>query len=379
MVYEKIPIIEAARRCGLMLNSRTLRRQEVEASCPFCGDRGPGKYHLFLNTDTDQFYCHSCGTSGNSVTLYARLNNMTNRESTDALLADSRIYLMPRQPQSKRPPKPEPADLSLRHDCYENMLEHLSLLPKHRDNLLARGLSEERIERNGYRSMPESEQERRLLSALLSDFHELKGIPGFHTRYGIWSLSGPNGILIPARNKDGLIQGMQIRLDNETNPKRKYRWLSSNGLTNGACSHAWIHITGNPNAEAEKAEQLLEGHRGYIRRDPKRRSAWLTEGGLKGDVASFLSGDDLFVCISGINAADRLPDVLKDLGVTYLNIAIDMDRLTNPKVQKGLQRICQIMKRSRIGYQVRDWNPAFKGIDDYYLAMPEYDTRWKAA
>ena len=71
------------------------------------------------------------------------------------------------------------------------------------------------------------------------------------------------------------------------------------------------------------------------------------------------------------------------IGVTMEGLpagfAIDMDRLTNPKVQKGLQRICQIMKKSRIGYQVRDWNPAFKGIDDYYLATPEYDTRWKAA
>ena len=379
MAYEKIPIVEAARRCGLLLNSRTLRRQEVEASCPFCGDRGPGKYHLFLNTDTDQFYCHSCGTSGNSVTLYARLNNVTNREAADALLADSRIYLMPRQPQSKRPPKPEPAGLSLRHSCYEQMLSHLSLLPRHRDGLLARGLSEERIGQNEYRSMPESEQERRLLSALLSDFHELKGIPGFHTRCGAWTLSGPKGLLIPVRNQDGLIQGMQIRLDNETNPKRKYRWLSSNGLPNGACSHAWIHVTGNPTAGAERAESLLKGCCGIICRSPRQKSAWLTEGGLKGDVASFLSGDDLFVCISGINAADGLPKVLKGLGVTHLNIAIDMDRLTNLKVQKGLQRICQIMKHSRIRYQVRGWNPAYKGIDDYYLATPEYDTRWEAA
>ena len=50
-IYDKIPIVDTARRCGLVLDSRTLRRKEVEASCPFCGDHGPGKYHLSLNTD----------------------------------------------------------------------------------------------------------------------------------------------------------------------------------------------------------------------------------------------------------------------------------------------------------------------------------------
>ena len=75
MVYEKIPILETARRCGLVLDSRTLRRLEVEASCPFCGDHGPGKYHLGLNTDKDLYRCNLCGAHGNSVSLYARIKS----------------------------------------------------------------------------------------------------------------------------------------------------------------------------------------------------------------------------------------------------------------------------------------------------------------
>ena len=66
-IYDKIPIVDTARRCGLVLDSRTLRRKEVEASCPFCGDHGRGKYHLSLNTDTDQYRCNLCGAHGNSV------------------------------------------------------------------------------------------------------------------------------------------------------------------------------------------------------------------------------------------------------------------------------------------------------------------------
>ena len=80
-IYDKIPIVDTARRCGLVLDSRTLRRKEVEASCPFCGDHGPGKYHLSLNTDTDQYRCNLCGAHGNSVSLYARIKGICNKEA----------------------------------------------------------------------------------------------------------------------------------------------------------------------------------------------------------------------------------------------------------------------------------------------------------
>ena len=81
------------------------------------------------------------------------------------------------------------------------------------------------IERNGYKSMPETESDRRLLASLLRCDHELHGLPGFYTKDGAWTLAGANGFLIPVRNKDGLIQGMKIRLDDDA--ARKYRWLSS--------------------------------------------------------------------------------------------------------------------------------------------------------
>ena len=91
---------------------------------------------------------------------------------------------------------------------YAEMLSFLTLSERHRENLLERGLSEERIERNGYRSMPETPAQRRLLAKLVGSSYELLGIPGFYTRNGQWTLAGPNGFLIPVRDKDGLIQGL---------------------------------------------------------------------------------------------------------------------------------------------------------------------------
>lgn len=71
--YQEFPILNVARRCGLVLNDRTLEWEEVEASCPFCGDHGPGKHHLFLNTTRNIFRCVLCGEKGNSVSLYDNL------------------------------------------------------------------------------------------------------------------------------------------------------------------------------------------------------------------------------------------------------------------------------------------------------------------
>ena len=349
--YEKIPIVDAARRCGIALDSRTLRHREVEATCPFCHDHGPGKYHLSLNTATDQYRCHLCGAHGNSVTLYARLMGVTNREAYQALKQEGKVYPMSRREASPSDAERQPLPLEQRHEAYTAMLDHLTLLDKHRENLLERGLSEERIQANQYRSMPETEAGRRLLAALLrSCGHELLGLPGFRTYYGDWTITGPKGFLIPVRNKDGLIQGMKIRLDDADKPSRKYRWLSSRDRPNGTRSYSWIHVTG----------------------DTTQKRAFLTEGPLKGDVASYLAHDALFVCVGGVNAIRGLKDTLVDLGVTHAVEAMDMDQLTNPNVRNAIlamRREVQAIKGLK--YTKYTWDPAYKGIDDYLLSRVE--------
>ena len=347
MTYEKLPIVDAARRCGLMLDARTLRREEIEAACPFCGDHGPGKYHLSLNTSTDQYRCNLCGARGNSVTLYARLHGIGNKEAYRALAEGSKIYPMP-HPLASPKTERQPLALAQRHAAYTTMLEHLVLLDQHRENLLERGLSEERIQQNQYRSMPETEQGRRLLAALLrSGGQELQGLPGFRTRYGEWTLSGPKGFLIPVRDRDGLIQGLKIRLDDAGKPDRKYRWLSTRGAPNGTRSYSWVHVTG----------------------DTSRKRAYLTEGPLKGDVASFLGSDALFVCIGGVNAIGGLRKTLEGLKVREVVEAMDSDQMTNPHVRGAVLAMRKEVQRiPGIRYYKYTWDPAYKGVDDYLLS-----------
>ena len=343
--YDKIPIVDTARRCGLVLDSRTLLREEVEASCPFCGDHGRGKYHLSLNTVKDQYHCNLCGAHGNSVMLYAWKYGLTNKEAYKELVKAGKVYPMPQQPEPKengRQPKP----LEERHAAYSEMLSYLTLSDRHRDNLLERGLSIERIEQNEYRSMPETEEGRKLLAKLVGFNHDLQGIPGFFTRYGEWTLAGPNGFLIPVRDKNGLIQGMKIRLDGETQANRKYRWLSSRDkrMKNGSRSYSWVHVTGNTSS----------------------KRAFITEGPLKGDVASFLSDDALFVCIGGVNAIGGLRATLQELKVKEVVETMDMDQMTNKQVRDAILAMRREVKRiPGIRYLKYSWNPTYKGVDDY--------------
>ena len=228
------------------------------------------------------------------------------------------------------------------------MLMHLQLSPKHKADLLSRGLSEERIEHNMYRSLPASESARRLLAGILSDFHTLEGIPGFYVKDGQWTIAGCSGLLIPYRDKDGLIQGLQVRLDDETNPARKYRWLSSRGMAHGTRSRSYIHVTGNFSA----------------------KTAYLTEGGLKGDVASFLDHDALFLCFAGVTATAGIKEVLLSMkNIEEVVVALDMDKLMNWRVQRAMENLMDLI-RVLPGLHVRlmNWNMSFKGVDDFYKA-----------
>ena len=48
---------------------------------------------------------------------------------------------------------------------------------------------------------------------------------------------------------------------------------------------------------------------------------------------------------------------------------MDMDQMTNPQVRRAIQAIRREVQSIRgIRYSKYVWNPAYKGIDDYYLS-----------
>lgn len=334
---DDIPIVEAARRCGIRIPPEREGRTEILVHCPFCQAK---KDHLYLNTVRNVFYCQDCHASGNSLTLYARLAGCSPREAFRELSG------LRTTPRSQRPSTPL-APLATRHAAYYDMLGLMGLSHRHRTALLERGFSAQRVEENLYRSVP-AQTERDRIAETLSKAHDLRGVPGFYTWEGRWRLTGVPGILIPVCNPEGYIQGLQIRRDNAA--RNKYGWLSSNpeyGYENGTGARRWIHVTGNPH----------------------KRVVCITEGALKGDTAVFLREDaPLFLCVPGVGALELLGDACREAGVRKAVICYDTDLLRNPEVLQSLCKLRALLWEQGIPSSAAHWNPAYKGIDDFWLA-----------
>lgn len=150
--------------------------------------------------------------------------------------------------------------------------------------------------------------------------------------------------------KEAQICGISIYFEGRgwvTKPNRKYRWLSTRHEENGTRSFSWIHVTG----------------------DRTRKRAFLTEGPLKGDVASFLAHDALFICTGGVNATKGLRETIDSLGITEVVEAMDMDQFTNPQVMRGIKEMRkEVMGIPGLKYSKYTWDPAYKGVDDYFLS-----------
>ena len=361
--YINFDLLDTAELCGLDIKSRTLAKEEVEARCPYCNDH---RYRMYLNRITHMFFCQNCGTGGNAVTLYADCNpkgiRLTNYESYKALSAEPSVrqYDVPIIESRGEPPIRE---LYERSEIYLEFLKLLRLEKDHLTNLLNRGLSTEIIKGNMYKSFPTDKTERQWICDNLAARYDLTDVPGFYRSGGRWSIIGlKSGILIPICSKDNLIQGLQIRFDNPP-VKRvtaadgkvtekvggRFRWLSTggNGFTDGTGITSYIHVTGDVSSD----------------------TLYLTEGGMKADIASYLSGGRLFLGLTGVQHVRYLKEIVTSLHPKRIVECLDMDVRTNPQVQRAQSKIQAICTPLCEEYKRFFWPKEQKGIDDFMLFM----------
>jgi hypothetical protein len=105
---------------------------------------------------------------------------------------------------------------------------------------------------------------------------------------------------------------------------------------------------------------LYEGARGNTVR--------LTEGELKADVATALSGL-LTLSIPGVAMWGKALPVLEELRPQQVALAFDVDWRSNPHVARALGQAAFALIKAGYTVQVEDWDPALgKGIDDLLAA-----------
>ena len=314
--------------------------------CPCC-DEKPRAKHLNINLQKDVFRCPRCGISGGIFDLYSIYTGVSREKVKKDL--DERlgpVVCVERPKQKIVPPTIQEypmTDIETRHATYEALLSALSLAPDHKDNLLSRGLSEQDILRLGYKTTPVVGTTA-LAKHLQNKGFYLAGVPGFfRNESDSWTfVHDQRGILIPVRNKDGLIQGLQIRRDNVT--KRKFRWASSADRKDGCRAEGWIHLAGSV-----------------------RAVMILTEGPMKADVIHALSGLSV-VAVPGVNALTQLRSILEQLraeGLQEIKIAFDMDFFTNCHVQNGYNSLLSLLDEMGFLYGTYVWDPRYNGLDNY--------------
>ena len=210
--------------------------------CPCCD--GERDKHLNINFKKEVFRCAKCGVSGGILDLYALFTGIDRdrvwRELSEWLRLNER-HALPEQRNYQQPVEISLADANTRHRTYSELVRRV-----------------------------------------LETGADPQGVPGFfRTKVGWWSfIHQRSGILIPVRDVQGRIQGLQLRLDNTEN--RKFRWISSVELTGGCGSPAWTHLAGKPG-----------------------KMVVLTEGPMKADVIHALSGLTV-LAVPGVNALQRL-------------------------------------------------------------------------
>jgi len=379
-----------------LLQIRVRRRspQGVYVDCPFCNDRR-GKMHVHVGQNT--WHCNYCKEGGGMLGLYARMYNTNTsdafREICDALMIDDHTWgamgntrrnemgdserspLSPRntyaQIDFQEVPQSKLASAQEIHQTYSVLLDSLSLRSSHRAHLRSekRGLSDEQIERFRFKSTPPPYICRSLTARLIRLGCKVEGVPGFYQdKNGNWTVrftTVMSGILLPVVGFDGLIKGMQILLDKPMKYKddppdkkgAKYIWFSSAGKTMGVSSGSPVMLIGNPSS----------------------RTVYVTEGILKAYIAHAVM-TRTFISTAGSNSIDQLRPMFQFLaqnGTELIIEAEDMDKYSNEAVAKCASNVYLLARSFGMEYRRLTWNPNYKGIDDWQLALRRRDRRIK--
>lgn len=320
------------------------QKHAADIECPMC----KGKKKLNFDFDKHVFRCNICEFSGNSLTFYANVMQMSNKDafkdicerlSINKPVEKTAVHKVPEK-KEEEVEETEIADIKVRHRTYTTLLQELKLSEKHSEDMSGRGFYQEFVVDRGYKTYPDINSSKDICVRLQQQGCTLKGVPMFYRdNYNKWTISHiKNGIIVPYRSFNNLIQGFQVRVDNELlePDENKYKWCSSRYKTDGCKARTYIHYA---------CDFLWDVNNTRYVPLCKNNTFLITEGAMKADLFFHLTGQPA-LALPGVNCTSLLEEELKNLksiGVKKIILAYDMDFLMNIHVMKALANLRKII------------------------------------
>lgn len=196
-----------------LLGFSTSERASIYIDCPNCGKKK--KLNIVLYGEKAHMCrCNACNWKGNSISLYKEITRSTEpyKEILERLGSEAKPSLDYRKEKTTTSPI---ASIVARSSAFISFLKELRLDAEDEQNLIARGLPKESIQRKAYRSiyLPTYEDARRVAKSLEQKGVLLRGVQGFYTYKNQWTSVRVKhkGFTVPYIDRHALIQGFQIR------------------------------------------------------------------------------------------------------------------------------------------------------------------------
>jgi len=356
-------------------------RPENMVPCPACGGK-----RFAMNIAKGTGHCFNCSERADSAAYYALSTGLSIEEARKEI--EERLNIKTDWKTDKRPARvayaeeqseEEITDSATLNAAYQSFLSELTLSDENKYNLLSRGFDEPIIKQLGYKTFPHKSERDffALCRNMIKDDITLKGVPGFYkTFHNDWNfVQLTKGIIVPTRNINNEIVGLQIRKDDDKRvyiPEQeklepKCAWFSSKGFNSGAAAHGYVHYACD------------------FRYDNGTKKWWaaigdtiiLTEGAMKADLVHYLSKAPV-IAVPGVYNYKYLEEQLKLLsrgGVKRVIHCYDMDYQTNPNVKDAMIKTREIIKNCGFEYVFKTWetkvtidgvlHDRLKGLDDY--------------
>lgn len=363
------------------------RRTEIYIKCPACGGRrfsfnvakGIGKcWNCSFGADSASYYAVSTGLSINDARhdIENKLGITREGDRRNEILPPRIVY-------NTSQPEAEKASADVLNATYMAFLAELGLTDKNRLALHGRGMDDDDyISTLNYKTFPRMDEIDyfALCRRLEKGGFSLQGVPGFFkTKNGSYTfVQLTKGIIMPQRNYQNQIVGLQIRKDDDLRvfieEKGEYEgkcgWFSSKNRNGGCPANADVHYACDwkYNTETNIYEPVC-----------KNKAFALTEGIMKADLFHYFCPYVPVISVPGVHALESLKRELirlkEDFGVETIMLAYDMDYQTNPDVQDAMEKTIALIKEVGLNLEQHNWETKIivenkvaglaNGIDDF--------------